>query len=112
MNEAFARVARAAMAELLRAEPIRATGMGEHLHDGQLPDYSSAAREALSDSLAQHLSALDAVDDLELDHAENVDLDILRAVRGARGEVHHLESHGLESGLWTAPAAGSRFRAA
>lgn len=79
MKEAFNRVARAAMAEMLRAEPIRATGMGEHMHDGQLPDYSSAARAALSDSLAEHLSALDAIDDLELDHADNVDLEIMRA---------------------------------
>jgi len=79
VKEAFNRVARAAMAEMLRAEPIRATGMGEHMHDGQLPDYSSAARAALSDSLAEHLSALDAIDDLELDHADNVDLEIMRA---------------------------------
>lgn len=79
MKEAFDRVARAAMAEMLRAEPIRATGMGEHMHDGQLPDYSTPARAALSDSLAEHLSALDAIDDLELDHADNVDLEIMRA---------------------------------
>ncbi|MDO8732342.1 MAG: DUF885 domain-containing protein [Actinomycetota bacterium] len=79
MKDALDHVARAAMAAMLRAEPIRATGMGEHAHDGQLPDYSSAARAALSELLAEYLSELDAIDDLELDHADNVDLEIMRA---------------------------------
>ena len=106
MNEAFARVARAAMAEMLRAEPIRATGMGEHMHDGQLPDYSTAAREALSDSLAEHLSALDAVDDLELDHSENVDLDILRAaILRSLFEVREVKSTTWNPMVWN-PGSG------
>lgn len=106
MSEAFARVSNAAMAEMLRAEPIRATGMGEHVHDGQLPDYSAAARAALSESLAAHLSALDAVDDLELDHDANVDLDILRAaILRSLFEVREVKSTTWNPMVWN-PGSG------
>ncbi len=106
MKEAFARVARAAMSDMLRAEPIRATGMGEHIHDGQLPDYSSASRAALQDSLAEHLSSLDAIDDLELDHSDNVDLDILRAaILRSIFEVREVKSTTWNPMVWN-PGSG------
>lgn len=106
MKQTFARVAQAAMADMLRAEPIRATGMGEHAHDGQLPDYSSAARLELSESLADHLLALDAIDDLELDHADNVDLEILRAaILRSIFEVREVRSTTWNPMVWN-PGSG------
>lgn len=79
MKAAFDRIAREVMRDLLQADPIRATALGDHAYDHLLPDLSSAARASLADVLDTHLAALDAVDDLELELDDQVDLEILRA---------------------------------
>ncbi len=79
MKTTFDRIARNVMTTMLSAEPIRATGMGEHAFDGQLPDYTKQARAALANILDDQLTELDAVDDLELEVEDQVDLEILRA---------------------------------
>lgn len=79
MKTTFDRIARNVMTTMLSAEPIRATGMGEHAFDGQLPDYTKQARATLANILDDQLTELDAVDDLELEVEDQVDLEILRA---------------------------------
>lgn len=79
MKTTFDRIARNVMTTMLSAEPIRATGMGEHAFDGRLPDYTKQARAALANILDDQLTELDAVDDLELEVEDQVDLEILRA---------------------------------
>ncbi len=79
MKTTFDRIANNVMTAMLAAEPIRATGMGEHAFDHQLPDYTRQGREALAMHLEELLTELDAVDDLELALEDQVDLEILRA---------------------------------
>lgn len=79
MKRTFDRIAQSVMTTMLSAEPIRATGMGEHAFDQFLPDYTRAGRESLALTLDEFLTDLDAVDDLELDLEDQVDLEILRA---------------------------------
>ena len=79
MKYHFDRIAKSVMTTMLSAEPIRATGMGEHAYDQLLPDYTRSGREALAVALDELLTELDAVDDLELVLEDQVDLEILRA---------------------------------
>jgi uncharacterized protein (DUF885 family) len=63
----------------LEADPVAATWLGDHRFDERLPDYSSAAVDARARSIDTQLTAIDAVDDVELDVVDLVDLEILRS---------------------------------
>ncbi len=65
--------------DLLAADPVGATALGDHRFDDRLPDRSAAGVGAELLALEDHLTALDAVDDVELGRADLVDLEILRA---------------------------------
>lgn len=106
MNAELDRVADAAMSDLLRAEPIRATAMGEHAFDDRLPDYTSTARAQLAAGLADHLLTLDAIDDLNLDPADLVDLEIIRAaILRALFDVREVRSTTWNPMVWN-PGSG------
>ncbi len=82
MNEPtrqFHAIANAVLADLLAADPVAATWLGDHSHDCELPDLTEGAASARATRLDDHLTALDAVDDVELDVADLVDLEILRS---------------------------------
>jgi len=79
MKKVFDGIANNVMTAMLRSEPIRATAMGEHAYDQQLPDYTAAGRESLALELGDYLTDLDAVDDLDLAPEDQVDLEILRS---------------------------------
>ena len=79
MQEAWRGVAQAALDDLLALDPVEATALGEHAHDDRLPDLSEAALAERRRILHGHLGLLDGVDDVNLDVAEQVDLEILRA---------------------------------
>lgn len=82
MNEPtrqFHAIANAVLADLLAADPVAATWLGDHSHDSELPDLTEGAASARASRLDDHLTALDAVDDVELDVADLVDLEILRS---------------------------------
>lgn len=82
MNEAtrqFHAIADAVLEELLAADPVAATWLGDHSHDSELPDLTDNAVSARAMRIDDHLAALDAVDDVELDVADFVDLEILRS---------------------------------
>lgn len=65
--------------DLLEAEPVSATALGDHRHDGRLPDLSGDGVAAQLRLIDDHITALDAVDDVELDVSDLVDLEILRS---------------------------------
>ena len=82
MNDAtqdFRRIAEAAVDSALEADPVAATWLGDHRFDDRLPDYSQEALDERARSVDEELTAIDAVDDVELDLVDLVDLEILRA---------------------------------
>lgn len=82
MNDAtqdFRRIAEAAVDSALEADPVAATWLGDHRFDDRLPDYSQEALDERARCVDDELTAIDAVDDVELDLVDLVDLEILRA---------------------------------
>lgn len=65
--------------DLLAADPTTATWMGDHRFDDRLPDFTDGAVAQLLTRVDDHLTALDAIDDVELPIQDFVDLEILRA---------------------------------
>ena len=75
----FRALAGAVVDELLSWEPVAATWLGDHRFDSMLPDFSTAHLTQCRTRIEDWLTDLDALDDLELDPDDLVDLDILRA---------------------------------
>lgn len=87
------RIAAAAIDDLLAADPVGATWLGDHRFDGRLADLTESARRDLARRIDAHLTALDGIDDLELGTADQVDLEILRAaLTGAAFDAQQLRS--------------------
>ncbi len=87
----FRSLADAIVDELLAAEPVMATWLGDHRFDDRLPDWSDVP--GLVRGLDDRLATLDGIDDLELDVDDAVDLEILRAsVTHARFSLSELRS--------------------
>ncbi len=78
-TEEFRRLSIQAIEYLLAQDPVAATWLGDHRFDAHLPDMSAAASLRKTQALEDFLTELDAVDDLELEHQDLVDLEILRA---------------------------------
>ena len=82
MNDAtaqFRRLAEESIDAALEADPVGATWLGDHRFDDRLPDYSIEARASRSRQIDDQLTAIDAIDDVELDVVDLVDLEILRS---------------------------------
>ncbi|MBU6244641.1 MAG: DUF885 family protein [Actinomycetales bacterium] len=96
MNQATTdahRIAAAAIDDLLAADTVGATWLGDHRFDDQLPDLTESARRDLTRRIDAHLAALDGIDDLELVTADRVDLEILRAaLTGAAFDAQQLQA--------------------
>jgi hypothetical protein len=75
----FRSLADQAIDSALEADPVAATWLGDHRFDDQLPDYSSEALDVRARVIDGQLTAIDAIDDVELDIEDLVDLEILRA---------------------------------
>jgi uncharacterized protein (DUF885 family) len=73
----FRALAERVVDDLLAADPVAATSLGDHRFDGRLADVSDAGRRITA--LDDHLTDLDAIDDVALGVADLVDLEILRA---------------------------------
>lgn len=97
--EDFRTLARRIVDDLLAADPVSATWLGDHRFDDRLPDLSDVA--GLLSQIDDHVTALDAVDDVELDTSDLVDLEILRArLLRSRFELGELRSHSWDPMLW------------
>ena len=78
-TDRFRALAEDVVDEALAADPVLATYLGDHRFDALLPDLSEAALDARLRTIDVQVTALDAIDDVELDVADLVDLEILRA---------------------------------
>jgi hypothetical protein len=87
--------------DLIESDPVAATWLGDHRFDGRLPDLSESAVAGRLVRLDGHITAIDAVDDVELDVADLVDLEILRArLMRARFELDELSRHTWDPMVW------------
>jgi uncharacterized protein (DUF885 family) len=104
VNEAtadFRRLAEEAIDSALEADPVAATWLGDHRFDGLLPDYSSSAQDARSREIDDQLTAIDAIDDVELDVTDLVDLEILRSrLQREAFEIEELRGHTWNPMAW------------
>ncbi len=93
---AFHRLAEVVIDELLAWEPVAATWLGDHRFDARLPDFTSAHLDRCRVRIEEHLTDLDAIDDIELSLADNVDLEILRSALSK----FHFEITDLAATTW------------
>lgn len=85
----------------LAFDPVAATWAGDHRHDGELecPTPDAVARRLLE--IDEELTALDAIDDVELPHEDFVDLEILRArLLRTQFELAELKAHTWNPIVW------------
>ncbi|MCX6414846.1 MAG: DUF885 domain-containing protein [Actinobacteria bacterium] len=78
-TDEFRALAASVVDELLSWEPVAATWLGDHRFDARLPDFTSAHLRRCRTQIEDWLAALDAIDDLDLEPEDGVDLEILRA---------------------------------
>jgi uncharacterized protein (DUF885 family) len=106
VTDDFRRLSVRAVDDLLRADPVSATWLGDHRFDDQLPDLSGAAVAARLTMIDDHVTALDAVDDVELGVTDQVDLEILRAqLLRSRFDLGERRSHTWDPMVWN-PGTG------
>ncbi len=90
-SSSFSEVAVAVLASSLAHDPVNATFLGEHRHDGMLPDPSPAAADVRRTELHRQLAAVDAAAVGSAD--DRVDAAILRtALRAELFELDHIRS--------------------
>ncbi|HEY3682759.1 MAG TPA: DUF885 domain-containing protein [Streptosporangiaceae bacterium] len=93
-TERFRATATRILDALFEARPVWATELGDHRHDGRLPDLSSSGVGDYARMLSDALVALDALDTDRLDPADQVDLEILRTrLAGEQWEATELAPH-------------------
>jgi uncharacterized protein (DUF885 family) len=90
----FSEVAAAVLASTLAHDPVNATFLGEHGHDGMLPDPSPAAADVRRAELHHQLAAVDTADVSSAD--DQVDAAILRTA--LRAELFELDQ--IRSAEW------------
>ena len=78
-TDEFRALAGVVVDELLSGEPVAATWLGDHRFDGNLPDFTSGHLTRCRVRIEERLAALDAIDNLDLDRGDGIDLEILRA---------------------------------
>ena len=87
--------------DLLEADPVSATSLGEHRFDDSLPDMTDAGITQQLRMVDDHAAELDAFDDVEVDVADLVDLEILRArLLRSRFDLDDLRSSTWNPMLW------------
>ena len=97
--DGFHSLARRIVDDLLTADPVSATWLGDHRFDDRLPDLSDVG--GLLARIDDHVTELDAVDDVELGTSDLVDLEILRAaLLRSRFELGELRGHAWDPMQW------------
>jgi uncharacterized protein (DUF885 family) len=90
----FHALAGEAVEDLLRLEPEQATYLGDHRYDDRLTDLTEDGLAAAAATLADHRDELDSLDADELEPADAVDAEILRAGLDRRlFELEQLREH-------------------
>ena len=97
----FKAIATNAIDDLLSFDPVFATYLGDHRFDDRLPDLTTKARAEQAQKITDHLTQLDAVDDLELSTSDQIDLEILRSrLTKSQFEVSELRSATWNPMVW------------
>jgi uncharacterized protein (DUF885 family) len=97
----FDRIARQVIQDSFHMNPVGATWMGEHSFDSELPDLTAMGQADFANRIEGYLTALDAVDDVELDLPDLVDLEILRAfLTKTHFEITRVAAHTWNPMLW------------
>ena len=97
----FKVIATKAIDDLLSFDPVFATYLGDHRFDDHLPAMTSESREHQARQIADHLTELDAVDDLELSVPDQIDLEILRSrLTKSQFEVSELRAATWNPMVW------------
>ncbi len=97
----FDQITRAVIEDSFHMDPTAATWMGEHAFDSQLPDLTKYGQDQFAQRIVGYLTALDAVDDVELALPDLVDLEILRAfLTKTLFEITHVAAHTWDPMLW------------
>ena len=92
--------------DLLASDPVSATSLGDHRFDHLLADLSADAVARELARIDESVTALDAIDDVELDVADLVDLEILRArLLRTRFELDDLHRFTWDPMVWN-PGTG------
>src|SRR3989440_11636587 len=77
-DDAFQKIAHDYVEQYLRANPEQATELGDHRFDGELTDYSPAARAKDLATQKEFRDKLNAIDGTQLTGANNIDFRILK----------------------------------
>jgi uncharacterized protein (DUF885 family) len=77
-DQAFEKLAKSAIEDLLESSPETATELGDHRFDDRLSDYSAEARQKDEARLRAHLAELSKLDTKTLTGANRVDAQILK----------------------------------
>src|SRR2546421_4944392 len=77
-DDAFQKIAHDYVEQYLRANPEQATELGDHRFDGELTDYSPAARAKDLATQKEFRDKLNAIDGSQLTGANNIDFRILK----------------------------------
>ena len=94
-------IAREVIQDSFHMDPVGATWMGEHTFDSLLPDLTKYGQGQFAQRIEGYLTALDAVDDVELALTDLVDLEILRAfLTRAHFDVTQVAAHTWNPMLW------------
>jgi uncharacterized protein (DUF885 family) len=97
----FHALAEDAVADLLRLEPEHATDLGDHRYDDRLTDLSEPGLAQAAATFADHRDELDSLDADELEPADAVDAEILRAGLDRRVfAIEQLREHTWNPLLW------------
>lgn len=97
----FKAIATNAIDDLLSFDPVFATYLGDHRFDDRLPDLTTKARAEQAQKITDHLTQLDAVDDLELSTSDQIDLEILRSrLTKSQFEVSELRAATWNPMVW------------
>jgi uncharacterized protein (DUF885 family) len=97
----FHALAEDAVNDLLKLEPERATDLGDHRYDDQLTDLSESGLALAVAHFADHRDELDSLDADELEPADAVDAEILRAGLDRRVfAIEQLREHTWNPLLW------------
>jgi|TARA_B110000503_G_scaffold140132_1_gene230235 uncharacterized protein (DUF885 family) len=97
----FEGIAREVIQDSFHMDPVGATWMGEHTFDSLLPDLTKYGQGQFAQRIEGYLTALDAVDDVELALTDLVDLEILRAfLTRAHFDITQVAAHTWNPMLW------------
>ena len=99
-TDRFRALAEDVVDEALAADPVLATYLGDHRFDALLPDLSETALDARLRTIDVQVTALDAIDDVELDVADLVDLALVHDLHRDLDEFGELD---WSAGLMGAP---------